>query len=60
MKPALQAIASSLPEIPVYIPSGNECLLFEHAWRRRLPVYMEKVFPRIGNMRAALRVSIGP
>src|SRR5437764_483730 len=41
MKPALQAIASSLPEIPVYIPSGNECLLFEHAWRRRLPVLLK-------------------
>jgi nitric oxide reductase NorQ protein len=41
MKPALQAVASYLPEIPAYIPSGNECTLFEHAWRRRLPVLLK-------------------
>lgn len=41
MKPARHAVASSLPEIPAYTPSGNECVLFEHAWRRRLPVLLK-------------------
>ena len=41
MKPALHAVADALPEIPAYIPSGNECALFEHAWRRRLPVLLK-------------------
>ena len=41
MKSALQAVASSLPEVPVYIPSGSECTLFEHAWRGRLPVLLK-------------------
>jgi nitric oxide reductase NorQ protein len=41
MKPALQAVANTTPEIPAYTPSGNECILFEHAWRRRLPVLLK-------------------
>src|SRR5207244_5934327 len=28
-------------KIPAYTPSGNECALFEHAWRRRLPVLLK-------------------
>jgi nitric oxide reductase NorQ protein len=27
--------------LPAYVPSGNECELFEHAWRRRLPVLLK-------------------
>ena len=41
MKPALHAVAGSLPEIPAYVPSGNECALFEHAWRHQLPVLLK-------------------
>ncbi|WP_454620662.1 AAA family ATPase [Bradyrhizobium cenepequi] len=41
MKPVLQAVASSIPEIPAYVPSGNECALFEHAWSHRLPVLLK-------------------
>ncbi|CAN7587613.1 CbbQ/NirQ/NorQ/GpvN family protein [Rhizobium sp. LjRoot258] len=28
-------------EIPSYIPSGNECALFERAWTRQLPVLLK-------------------
>ena len=28
-------------ELPAYVPSGNECALFEHAWRARLPVLLK-------------------
>ena len=41
MKPALLAVAGTLPGIPAYVPSGNECALFEHAWRGRLPVLLK-------------------
>jgi nitric oxide reductase NorQ protein len=41
MKPVLQAVASPIPEIPAYVPSGNECALFEHAWSHRLPVLLK-------------------
>lgn len=41
MKPALHAVAKPLPEIPAYSPSGNECSLFEHAWRHQLPVLLK-------------------
>ena len=41
MKPLLQAVASPVPEIPAYVPGGNECALFEHAWRRQLPVLLK-------------------
>jgi len=41
MKPVLQAVANPVPEIPAYVPGGNECALFEHAWRRRLPVLLK-------------------
>jgi nitric oxide reductase NorQ protein len=41
MKPALQAVANPIAEIPAYVPSGNECALFEHAWCHRLPVLLK-------------------
>src|SRR5215469_10007182 len=42
MKPALHAVtAGSAPQPPAYTPSGNDCALFEHAWRRRLPVLLK-------------------
>ncbi|MCA6111698.1 CbbQ/NirQ/NorQ/GpvN family protein [Bradyrhizobium cenepequi] len=41
MKPVLQAVAKPIPEIPAYVPSGNECALFEHAWSHRLPVLLK-------------------
>ena len=37
MKPVLHAVGAAVSELPAYVPSGNECELFEHAWRRRLP-----------------------
>src|SRR5690349_11911532 len=41
MKSALHAVPHSPPSIPSYTPSGNECALFEHAWRKRLPVLLK-------------------
>jgi len=41
MKATLHAVAKSPADIPAYLPSGNECTLFEHAWRRRLPVLLK-------------------
>ena len=41
MKPALQALAAPARTLPAYVPSGNECALFEHAWRHRLPVLLK-------------------
>ncbi|WP_420963207.1 CbbQ/NirQ/NorQ/GpvN family protein [Brucella sp. IR073] len=32
---------SPMPDIPYYVPAGNECTLFEHAWRRNLPVLLK-------------------
>src|SRR5690348_17964982 len=40
MKAALHTVIAA-PELPAYVPSGNECALFEHAWRRRLPVLLK-------------------
>ncbi|MBR0701424.1 CbbQ/NirQ/NorQ/GpvN family protein [Bradyrhizobium diazoefficiens] len=40
MKAALHTVTSA-PELPAYVPSGNECELFENAWRRRLPVLLK-------------------
>ena len=40
MKAVLHTVTSA-PELPAYVPSGNECGLFEHAWRRRLPVLLK-------------------
>jgi len=34
-------IQPSLAEVPFYLPSGNECALFEHAFRRRLPLLLK-------------------
>jgi len=41
MKPALHAVPNPVREIPAYVPTGNECTLFEHAWRHRLPVLLK-------------------
>ncbi len=41
MKSALHAVPNPVREIPAYVPSGNECTLFEHAWRHRLPVLLK-------------------
>ncbi|MCP3470911.1 CbbQ/NirQ/NorQ/GpvN family protein [Bradyrhizobium sp. CCGUVB1N3] len=41
MKPALHAVMAPVPELPAYVASGNECALFEHAWRHRLPVLLK-------------------
>ncbi|MCP3381882.1 MULTISPECIES: CbbQ/NirQ/NorQ/GpvN family protein [unclassified Bradyrhizobium] len=41
MKAALHAVPASAPALPAYVPSGNECVLFEHAWRHRLPVLLK-------------------
>jgi len=38
----LQTVAAgTTPKLPAYVPSGNECALFEHAWQRRLPVLLK-------------------
>lgn len=41
MKPALHAIDATLPVPPPYTPAGNECALFEHAWKRRVPLLLK-------------------
>jgi nitric oxide reductase NorQ protein len=41
MKPALHAIDATLPAPPLYTPAGNECALFEHAWKRRVPLLLK-------------------
>ena len=41
MKAALHAVPASAPARPDYVPSGNECVLFEHAWRHCLPVLLK-------------------
>ncbi|MGJ4942169.1 CbbQ/NirQ/NorQ/GpvN family protein [Bradyrhizobium sp. HKCCYLS1011] len=41
MKAALHAVETSVVDVPAYVPSANECALFEHAWRRRLPVLLK-------------------
>lgn len=45
MKPSLHAIGAAVPdavpEIPFFSPAGNECELFELAWRRRLPLLLK-------------------
>lgn len=41
MNAALLAVATPEPELPAYVASGNECALFEHAWRRQLPVLLK-------------------
>ncbi|WP_439363678.1 CbbQ/NirQ/NorQ/GpvN family protein [Bradyrhizobium sp. DASA03005] len=39
MKAALHAVTA--PALPAYVASGNECALFEHAWRHQLPVLLK-------------------
>ena len=41
MNAALLAVAKPAPELPAYVASGNECALFEHAWRHQLPVLLK-------------------
>ena len=41
MKAALHALSAPAPALPAYVPSGNECALFEHAWRHQLPVLLK-------------------
>ncbi|WEX11996.1 CbbQ/NirQ/NorQ/GpvN family protein [Chelativorans sp. AA-79] len=41
MQSALKAVPHPTSDIPYYVPAGNECALFEHAWRRRLPVLLK-------------------
>lgn len=41
MKAALHTVPTSAPALPAYVPSANECVLFEHAWRHRLPVLLK-------------------
>lgn len=41
MNAALLAVAKPEPRLPSYVSSGNECALFEHAWRNQLPVLLK-------------------
>jgi nitric oxide reductase NorQ protein len=41
MKAALHAVTAPAPALPPYVASGNECALFEHAWRHQLPVLLK-------------------
>uniref|UniRef100_Q07U06 ATPase associated with various cellular activities, AAA_5 n=1 Tax=Rhodopseudomonas palustris (strain BisA53) TaxID=316055 RepID=Q07U06_RHOP5 len=44
MKTALHAVDPSdlaSPALPYYAPSGNECALFEMAWRRQVPLLLK-------------------
>ncbi len=41
MKAALHAVEAPTLDLPAYVPAGNECALFEHAWRHRLPVLLK-------------------
>lgn len=38
MKPALEVLAT---DVPFYAPSADECALFEHAYRLRLPILLK-------------------
>ena len=40
MKPLLHAVANPR-SAPYYVAAGNECELFEHAWRKRLPLLLK-------------------
>ncbi|MBD2749651.1 CbbQ/NirQ/NorQ/GpvN family protein [Microvirga sp. BT688] len=41
MKPLLHAVPQPAVELPYYVPAGNECVLFELAWRKRLPLLLK-------------------
>lgn len=41
MKPLLHAVPQPEFELPYYVPAGNECALFELAWRKRLPLLLK-------------------
>ena len=37
----VMALADLSFDVPFYLPTGNECALFEHAFRRRLPLLLK-------------------
>ncbi len=39
MKTALHAVTTD--DLPYYLPTGNECALFEKAWRHKLPLLLK-------------------
>src|SRR6478609_10729506 len=41
MRPLLQAMPRQTSDLPYYVPAGNECALFELAWRKRLPLLLK-------------------
>ncbi|NIX75907.1 CbbQ/NirQ/NorQ/GpvN family protein [Microvirga terricola] len=41
MKPLLHAVPQLQTDIPYYVPAGQECALFELAWRKRLPLLLK-------------------
>ena len=41
MTAALHALSAPALVLPAYVPSGNECALFEQAWRHQLPVLLK-------------------
>jgi nitric oxide reductase NorQ protein len=41
MKAALHTVGAPAPAFPAYVPTGNECALFEQAWRHKLPVLLK-------------------
>ncbi len=38
---AMQSVPPAEAALPYYVPAGNECELFELAWRRRLPLLLK-------------------
>lgn len=41
MKSALHPVPQPVAALPFYLPSGDECALFEHAWRHNLPLLLK-------------------
>jgi nitric oxide reductase NorQ protein len=41
MRPLLQTVPRPSMDLPYYVPTGNECDLFELAWRKRLPLLLK-------------------
>ena len=39
--PMSLAVVQSDPDVPFYLPIGQECALFEHAFRHRLPLLLK-------------------
>src|SRR5690606_27122876 len=40
MQTALKSTSCPAPDVPYYVPAGNELTLFAYAWKRRLPVLL--------------------